>query len=303
MRESETVYGSGRLAVLGGDKRELLIARWFSEKGYDVSLYGTRPSEFEDLRVCATAGDAVDGASVIVTPMPGIANEDQLYSPHAPAAIVVDADLLGRAADGAAFFAGHSTSRMRSAGESKGIRWFPMGDDDYVQVQHAIPTAEAALAIAINETSETVLGSRCLVLGYGRIGSILAADLRGIGAKVTVAARRKEARARAEGAGHDAIATTQAEIVAFTDTADLVFVTTPARLFTEAALSHCQPHALVIDLASPPGGVDHDEAKRQGVRAIWARGQADGAAAHAARAQYQFMLDALDSTFSALDQG
>jgi len=31
-------------------------------------------------------------------------------------------------------------------------------------------------------------------------------------------------------------------------------------------------HALIVDLAAPPGGVDFDTAKRQGLTAIWGRG-------------------------------
>lgn len=289
----EGPFGTGRLAVLGGDKRELLIARWFADRGYDVSMFGTRPDPNSEAMVRASAAAAVEGASVIVAPMPGIANGNQLYTPHMPDPIVVDGDLLAAAADGAVFFAGRCTPQMRAAEPAKAIHWFAMGDDDYVQVQHAIPTAEAALALAITQTDETVNGARCLVIGYGRIGCILAADLRGIGGRVTVSARRAEVRARAQAAGHDAIGTDTVEIIEAATAADVIFVTTPARLFTEAVLSRCTSAPLIIDLASPPGGVDHEVAERLGLRIVWARGQADGAAAHAARAQYQFMLNTL----------
>ena len=44
----------------------------------------------------------------------------------------------------------------------------------------------------MDETDFTIHGSNILVLGYGRIGKSLSRMLKGIGAKVTVVARRRD---------------------------------------------------------------------------------------------------------------
>jgi dipicolinate synthase subunit A len=278
------------IAVLGGDKRELIIARLFRDRGHTVRLWGTRADEELSSLLAPGLAAALDGAEVLVTPMPGVAGDYSLYAPHAPEPILLDEPTLAAVAPGARYFGGRSTEAMHKAGAAKQMIWSDMGPDDYIQVQHAIPTAEAAIALAVNETVETILGSRALVVGYGRIGTILAAGLRGLGAHVTVAARKLEVRARAVAVGHRAIDTDAASLSAAAQDHDIVFVTAPGLLFTREVLGHYRPDQLVIDLVSPPGGLDHEAAREMGLHMTWARGQADSAAEHSARAQYAFML-------------
>lgn len=51
-------------------------------------------------------------------------------------------------------------------------------------VLNAIPTAEGAIQIAMEEMPVTIHGSKALVLGFGRVGKTLAKMLDGIGAKL-----------------------------------------------------------------------------------------------------------------------
>jgi dipicolinate synthase subunit A len=278
------------IAVLGGDKRELIIARLFRDRGHNVRLWGTRASEELAPLLAPGLAAALDGAEVLVTPMPGVAGDYSIYAPHAPEPILLDEAALAPVALGARYFGGRSTDAMHKAGVARQVIWDDMGPDDYIQVQHAIPTAEAAIALAVNETTETILGSKALVVGYGRIGTILAAGLRGLGANVTVAARKLTVRARAVAVGHLAIDTDAASLSAAAESHDIVFVTAPGMLFDRAVLSHYRPDQLIIDLVSPPGGLDHAAARELGLHMIWARGQADSAAEHSGRAQYAFML-------------
>ncbi len=277
------------VAVLGGARREIEIISRFRAAGATVRTFGT--IEHEDIAGLGvpSLAEALDGSTVIVGPMPGVAVDGSLYAPHAAEPIVIDERTLAGARRGAVFFSGRSTPAMRAAGEARGVRFEDLGEDDYVQVQHAIPTAEAAIALAITETDETLNGSAVLVVGYGRIGQVLAQYLRGFGAVVAVAARRAEVRARAVAVGHRAIDTTPADLQGAIAQADIVYATAPANVLDRAVLEHAKPTALVIDLASPPGGLDHDAGKELGLRIIWARAQADSAWRHSGRAQFDHM--------------
>ena len=277
------------VAVLGGAKREIEIIRSFRAAGADVRTFGTIASEEIAGLEAPSLAAALDGATVIVGPMPGVAVDGSLYAPHAGEPIVIDATSLAAARRGAVFFSGRSTPVMRAAGEAHGVRFEDIGEDDFVQVQHAIPTAEAAIALAITETDETLNGSDVLVVGYGRIGHVLAQYLRGLGASTTVAARRPEVRARAVALGHRAIDTSPEALRDAITRADIVYATAPANVLDRAVLEHARPTALVIDLASPPGGLDHEAGKELGVRILWARAQADSAWRHSGRAQFDHM--------------
>ena len=133
---------------------------------------------------------------------------------------------------------------------------------------NTIPTAEGAIEIAISETPVTIHGSKCLVLGYGKIGKILTKDLYGMGAITYAAARKYADLAMIEGHGYEPLqmSTLKGRINEF----DIIFNTVPALILDDEVLSKVQKDALIIDLASKPGGVDFEAAKKYGLRVIWA---------------------------------
>lgn len=283
-----------KVAVLGGAERELEIVRSFLGACADVVTFGGIPNnDFAHLAVDSLER-ALRDSDVLVGPMPGVGVDNSLFAPHSPEPIRVDETSLAVAKSGSLFFSGRSTQTMRRAGEVFGVEFCDIGEDDYVQVQHAIPTAEAAIALAVRKTNETICGSRCLVIGYGRIGQVLASYLRGWGARVTVAARRPEIRARAEALGIDTIDTSEDALRASAAIADLIFTTATANLLDRAVLAAVPASALVIDLVSPPGGMDHVAAHEFGVRFEWARAQADSAWRHSGRAQYNHIMAVLE---------
>ena len=131
-----------------------------------------------------------------------------------------------------------------------------------------MPTAEGAIQLAMEELPITLHGARVLVIGYGRLGRVLADRLAGLKARVSVAARRYADLAWAENCGYGVEHTGQLE--GWLCGYDLVVNTVPVRVLREAELADLKPGCLVIDLASKPGGVDFDAAARLGVMAFWA---------------------------------
>ena len=59
-------------------------------------------------------------------------------------------------------------------------------------VLNSISTAEGAIQIAMEETNHTLHDSNILILGFGRIGKVLAKMLNAIGANVYCEARKNE---------------------------------------------------------------------------------------------------------------
>lgn len=111
-------------------------------------------------------------------------------------------------------------------------------------------TAEAAVSLAAERREGSLFGLRCLVLGYGRVGKPLAALLKDLHARVTVAARRPGVRAEAAQLG--------CAVRDFSDppaALDIVFNTVPAQALSCRALDALGPDCLWVELASAPGGL------------------------------------------------
>ena len=134
--------------------------------------------------------------------------------------------------------------------------------DEALLRENARLTAEGALSAAMQAGRRSLRDLPCLVVGWGRIGAALTELLVAMGARVTVASRAATHRRRAIERGAEAVPTEALDRAL--PEARLVFSTPPAMVLDAARLRHVHPEALVIDLASPPYGVD--------LRAAWALG-------------------------------
>ena len=64
-------WSGARVAILGGDAREVEVIQGYLAAGCSVRTYGVIPYPAHDHLAVGSARDAVDGAQIVVTPMPG----------------------------------------------------------------------------------------------------------------------------------------------------------------------------------------------------------------------------------------
>lgn len=136
------------------------------------------------------------------------------------------------------------------------------------QIANAQLTAEGAVALLRPETG--LSGAHILLLGYGRIARLLARELQKAGALVTAAARSGEQRAWAEAEGIEALPLDA--LSGALDRFDVIIGTIPAPVLTEPLLALVRKDALLLELASAPGGIDAAAAHERGLRYIRAPG-------------------------------
>ena len=110
-----------------------------------------------------------------------------------------------------------------------------------------------------------------LVVGYGRIGKLLADLLHLMGANVTVAARKETdlALARMHGCQTNLIREkNDRSVLSLSTQYHVILNTVPVCLFDEDTLRTMEAETVLIDLASAPGGIDYDAANRLGLKTI-----------------------------------
>ena len=134
----------------------------------------------------------------------------------------------------------------------------------------ALPTAEGAVQVAMEQLPFTLHGARVLVVGFGRVGKLTAHRMGCLGARMTVAAGDYGDLAWAAAYGWEGMRTEtlSCELGAF----DLIVNTVPALLLDESRLRWVNPEALLLDLASAPGGIDRTAAEKLGLRLMQAPG-------------------------------
>ena len=240
------------VAVLGGDGREVECVRQLLAEGATVRMCGLPEGDgIEAASAHATVGEAVQGADIIICPVPLPQPDGALFAPQSPEKLYLDTDSLAGAAPGGVLVTGRSSAKMQEASEKHGLKIREYEQDEELMVLRAPAVAEGAIRIAIEHTEVTLHDNPCLIVGFGKIGPALARTLAGVGARVTVAARNPLQRARAWEMGCAAVPLDQ--LVAEARRSNVIFNIATAPLLDRAVLEGLDSHTLLIDLAAPPG--------------------------------------------------
>ena len=252
--------------VVGGDKRNIELARMLSGRGHTVKLFGFVNYERETPMQCKNLYEAVEGSDCVIGPIPASHNGDALNAPFHNAPIYVE-DLFRLIKPHQRFLAGVIKPDLLQLAGKYNIHAIDILAREELLIKNAIPTAEGAIKIAIEETDITLHGNQMMVIGYGRVGKVLSSMLRGLGANVLAIVNNDEAAAFAEASGH--------ETVYFKDMegnlkrADVIFNTVPEILLDKGNMRHIRKNTLIIDLASPPYGVEVNDSREFGLKVLY----------------------------------
>lgn len=237
--------------LIGGDSREKYLAYQLERNSIEI-IHPEQVDRLKDKK-----------ADFIVLPTPVTMDRFTVKATEGQRKVTLK-EVLEIAEPKQLIFGGMFPAEFRKALEEKGaiVNDFMKMDD--IAVQNAVATAEGAIAEAIFMSNEVIHGQEALVLGYGRCAEVLADKLKGMAAKVTVMARREEARSRAWTFGN--------ETKAFDDLEGLekyhyIFNTVPQLCITRDWIDRLNRYCCIVDIASKPGGVDFDYCSKKGIRA------------------------------------
>ena len=259
-----------KFAVIGGDMRIVRLAAMLEGEGHEICCFALDEAPAElikscALSVCASAQDA----DCVILPLPVLDMRGGLNAPLS--AFRHDAEGIMRALPKTAVICGGMPGeKLLKTMEELGLDFVDYFKREELVALNALATAEGAISVLLENSPITIWDSRILVVGFGRIGKMLATRLLALGAHVAVSARNEGDKAYIRAAGCEALdtRTMSAELGRF----DTVINTVPARVIGYEKLLLLKRDALCIDLASRPGGFDFEAAKKLDINAIWALG-------------------------------
>ncbi len=258
-----------KVALLGGDKRDIEIAKELIDLKVDLRIIGLPyTSEVSDGFRVASLEEAIYEADVVIVPIQGTDAEGNIRASQVP--IRLTDEVFEKMKDSRLFLIGSLRAPLKEACEKYSINYIEYANLDEVAIMNSIPSAEGAIQMAMEETTITIHGSNSFVLGFGRTGQTLSRMLKGIGAYTTVVARKPGDLARIQEMGYEALAFK--DLGEYIGKADFIFNTAPAMVLPKEILERASKDSFILDLASPPGGVDFKAAEKLGLRAILAPG-------------------------------
>ncbi len=257
-----------KFTILGGDMRNIELAYQLQEDGHEVEIFG-----FDSLQLLLKQPiklhEAITQSDVVIGPLPFTEDNVLLNAPFYTKEIIID-EVLNLLSPKQIFTAGKIPIKIQEKAKLLGLQTIDYFNREEMQALNAIPTAEGAIQVAMEEMRTTIHGSNALVLGYGRIGKSLSRMLYGIGANLFVEARSYSDLAWIKNFGYKPVHIKELEH--YLPKMDVVFNTVPHIVLDEELLLKLNKKALIIELASKPGGVDLDACKDLEIKIISAQG-------------------------------
>ena len=281
--------------IIGGDKRNLFLAEKLSKDGENVKIFGFDRikeeffannnirkitnekellTEVEEGEIQAKSKGLEKGTidiseektfdnnlerdkqnkKIIIGPIPYSTDGKTLYAPFCNKKL--DINLL----KDKKIIAGKIPEEVAD------IKSIDILKNEYFTIRNTVPTAEGAIAKAIELTDINIDKANIMVLGFGRVGKTLCYKLKNLGANVYAEARKERDLAWIDVFGYNAIPLEK--INENICKMDIIFNTIPELILDKSKLILMNEKTLIIDLASKPGGTDFESANKMGIKAI-----------------------------------
>lgn len=256
------------ICIIGGDKRMALLAERALSDGCRVICCGL--DEGGRANGCLhtdSPEEAVRSSDIIILPTPVSRNGTEIFAPLSHFRIGIS-EVLSSLSREKQVMCGGAAPEIERAIKKSGARFFDYGSREELCIKNAVSTVEGAIELAMHETERTLFGANVLIVGYGRLGRVAAARLQGLGSRVTVSARKQADLCWIALQGNTAVRTSR--LAEHISRADIIINTVPAEVIGKKELDRAKSSAVIIDLASPPGGVDFEYSELKGIKAIHA---------------------------------
>lgn len=239
---------------MGGDQRQLYLGDFLEDAGCNVSYLGFGEKDnFKNMHY-----------DYFILPAPLSKDGLNITAPLSDKNLPVNDIFCLPCPDG--IFSGKCNLLTEKVPVCWKTNIYDLLENDEYNILNAVATAEAAISIIVKNTTFNICNSEILIAGYGKIGKVLAKILRGMGAKVTVAARGASDRAYAMCANHFAIHTDQ--IIDYADKYRIILNTVPKVIIPEDTIRRLKKDCFILDLASMPGGVDFSSCDKYGLKYV-----------------------------------
>ena len=259
-----------KVAVLGGDTREVMVMQALLNKGWQVAAFGRPAAKLpQGVEFCKHSGLALADAAAVILPAPPLRDGGRLYNAEG-LELTVNSDDFAQLPAQTPILAGVVSPLLRQIGAAYKLKLIETLELDEIALPFAVATAEGALALALTATDDVLFKSQALIIGYGRLGKALAPRLQGLGMEVVVANRHAERLQQANLAGFTTVSWPSWPQAA--QNSKFIFNTAPHLLLDATVLSHLAKDTVIIDLAALPGGTDFTLAEQLSLQAILASG-------------------------------
>lgn len=254
------------VAIIGGDLRQIYIANLFNELSYSVITYELNNNLLtSEVKKANSLKEILNLSNIIITPIPFTRNNVNIFSTSKIPCNLKISDFITNIDSSKFIIGGNFPKNLTDYFKNNNIKYYDIMSDINISILNAIATAEGTILEAIKNSNKNLHQNNCLVIGYGKCAKVLAKKLIGLDANVCISARKEEDLNSALSFGFCSshIKNLKYDVKNY----DFIFNTVPHCILDEEILKEIDKETTIIDIASYPGGIDYDIAKKLNLNA------------------------------------
>ena len=264
-----------KYGILGGDFRNVELVKLLAKEKNIVYTYGLEKEiqklESDNIIICDDIGELQD-TDIVITSIPLSRDNININMPLNIYGKESKIDEALKVMNNKLIFTGSVSSEILRKFKLYNIEILDIMKNEEFAVLNAIPTAEETIRIIIDNTKKVLHNANCLIMGYGRIGKVLAKKLNALSVKVEclVSDNMEKIWCRVEGYNY-------IEFENIKNKSDLlkkydIIINTIPKIILTDELKEIRKDTLIIDLASKPYGIDRSIVKQENLNFIEALG-------------------------------
>ncbi len=239
-----------KILVIGGDKRQKVMAETLRSEGICTDFLLSS----DDLKKAALY-------SYIILPVPVSKDSVNIFSAEKGFNLPLDS-LIEHLSASHTVFGGGFSPKMKKSLEDKGVNFYDFLEDENFVIGNAHLTAQGSLRLLLESTENYIVGSKALIIGFGRVASALSLTLKAVGIDVYIAARSSRQLQLAKCLGYKTVRLSN--LGGFIYYFDYIFGTVPSKVLYSDDINLMRDDCIYFELASAPFGADKEDFIKHG---------------------------------------
>lgn len=243
-----------KVTFLMGDERHRYACEYLIKQGIDALSFIDHIFDNEII-------NRIKESDVIVLPLPLSRDGETINNPVGHNKILIS-DVLEAVSDKCILISGKIPISIRELFDDNRIKYIDYYDLDSFQIKNALISAEGTIHYAMEHYKGGIFGTDIAILGYGRIGKIIAYFLHLQGASITVCTRKDSDLAWCNLMGTKTFKLYKSgckeNLYEIADKNDIFINTIPSNVMDEEFIKNLRKDTLIIDIASEPFGIEEN---------------------------------------------
>ncbi len=244
------------IMILGGDLRQKYVFQKLNTLKYTIFSNGVIDVPDTDFHMIAPVVDTY------LLPIPFSKDHNYIYGENCQISIQ---DFIDTIHPKSTIIGGGFTPDFIEMCSKKQLILYDILKSDSFSKFNSVATAEAAISIAIKQSPYTLSHSHSIVLGYGKCGKEIADLTKKLGSETTICERKAEKSAKI--LANDFRYTDFVKLPDMIGKFEFIFNTVPSMVLNQDVIKNISKNAVIIDIASKPGGTDFEYCKAEGIDA------------------------------------